>query len=146
MAVPILRLRLPWVSVADAAQLQIASTFCKLLGLFCHLLSPFHIPLGTWGVSPYHAGMSRPPQAPLRPLCLDFSLRHCNATARCHVGHGFSLRSTLRGAGAPFCPGIPHTGLTYPPPEEMNATDSKNGELWENKKKNMEEKMAKLLI
>ncbi|KAF3827120.1 hypothetical protein GH733_002606 [Mirounga leonina] len=71
-----------------------------------------------WMHSPHYAGMSRPPQALLRPLGLDFSLRHCNATTRCCVGHGFSLRSTLWGARPPFCPGSPHTGLTYPPPEE----------------------------
>lgn len=97
-----------------------------------------------WMHSPHYAGMSRPPQALLRPLGLDFSLRHCNATTRCCVGHGFSLRSTLWGSRPPFCPGIPHTGLTYPPPEEINATDSRNGGLWETRKKNMEEKMAKL--
>lgn len=134
-------------SASDPAILLIASTFCKLSGLFCHLLSPFHNPLWPWEVSgcilhalSWHVqgftGLSAwTSPSDIVVLPPDAMLDMASPLGLCYGEPG----------PPPSATGFPKPGWpTHLPPGEVNATDSRNEGLWENKKKNMEEKMAKL--
>lgn len=138
---PVLRFHPPWVSAPRPVNLQIASTLCNLPGLFLvGIRSFFLVPLGTWGVSCHIPcsmlgcpGLCRPlsgPSAWTSPsdVVMFPSGDMLDVTSPCSPCSGESSNGC-------FCSGIPQTRVTYLPPKVVNATDSRNGGLWENKTK-----------